>query len=87
MFNVGDIIKVKLDVAHEQFQWCQNTTVYTNMMKLATEKRYKIIGDSGPEYEILHVGFNVQNSHPKAEIHELFELANDDEDKADSQTT
>lgn len=79
MFKVGDIIKAKMDVAEDQYAGCKGTIVYDKMMELALTKRFKIVGETKTHYEVLHVGENVQNSHPRTEVHELFELANDSE--------
>ena len=82
MFNIGDILKARMDVAETQYGGFKETNrpVYNKMMELAFTKRFEVVGKSPVEYQILHVGENVQNAHPLNEVHENMVLANDEEE-------
>lgn len=85
MFNVGDVLKARMDVAEDQYEGCRGTTVYNKMMELAKTKRFKIMGVTQTHYVVRHLGTDplVERPEDKNEVHTLFELDNEYDDTSE----
>lgn len=76
MFEVGDILRAKMDIAEQVYEGCKGTSVYKKMMYLAETKRYEVIGVVGSAYVLRHLKTDplVEAQHDKNEVHTYFEL-------------
>jgi hypothetical protein len=72
MFNVGDRIRVNLQVAKDQYEGCKGTTVYDNMMKLAKETVFKVVEKDANNYVIEREKDNERLTSSRNEVNASF---------------
>jgi len=75
MYKVGDILKVNLAVAGQQFADYKDTQPYQKMMEAAEKYRYEIIGETTMEYHLKRTEDGQTYVHSKSEVHSNFVVA------------
>ena len=77
MFKIGDILRVNLAVAQQQFADYKDTQPYHKMMEAAEKHRYEVVGETSKEYQLKRIEDNQPYVSPKSEVHSNFVIAQD----------
>ena len=84
MFKIGDILKIRMDVAEDQYNGCKGTIVYEKAMRDAENFRFEVLDVLPNIYKMKRIHDKKEGDWDKTLVESSLELATESSSASDS---